>query len=109
MQNKGQVESRCYTLAYELESVEADRKKDPRVRKKPKNIVPAAAGYYYVRAGVTLHVTEHIWIPSDVPILKVKAFMLYDKKRHDVSEGVELFEQMYQYDDWTSLDRIFSV
>jgi hypothetical protein len=109
LQNKGQVESRCYTLAYELQSVEAASKKERRVLKRSGNIVPVPAGYYYVRAGVTLRVTDHLWVPSDVSILRVKAFILYDRQRHEVREDVELFEQMYGCDDWTSLDRTFGV
>jgi hypothetical protein len=51
LRNRGQVENRCYTLAYEVESIDKTRKRA--FTKRSGNIVSANAQYYYVRAGVT--------------------------------------------------------
>jgi hypothetical protein len=110
LENRGQVESRCYTLAYEVQSVDAATKHHaPVFLKNSGNIVPPPAEYYYVRAGVTLRISARLWVPSNVSILRVRAFILYDGQRHEVRESSDLFEQMYQFDDWTALDRVFMV
>jgi hypothetical protein len=59
---------------------------------------------------ITMSVPEllssHLWVPADVAAIRVKAFILYDKVRHDIKTNQELFSQMTQFDDWTSLDRL---
>jgi hypothetical protein len=104
LRNKGQVENQCYTLAYEVVSV--DKTRTRQLIKRSGNIVPSDAQYYYVRAGVTQHISSHLWIPAGVAAIRVKAFMLYDKERHDISVKEGLFSQMTRFDDWTSLDRV---
>jgi hypothetical protein len=75
--NKGQRENRCYTLAYELQSVERRSKDEPPTfLKRSGNIVTETAEYFYVRAGVTQYVSAHLWIPANVGLVRVKAFML---------------------------------
>jgi hypothetical protein len=106
LSNRGQVENRCYTLAYEVQSVDATRKGAPAFVKRSGNIVPAQAGYYYVQAGVTVRITSRLWIPPHTKALRVKAFMLFDRRRHEIREDTELFEQMYRYKDWGEVDRI---
>jgi hypothetical protein len=114
LQNKGQVESRCYTLAYEVQSVDAATKGNPpEFLKRSGNIVPPGEPdkeeYYYVRAGVTARVSAHFWVPSEISSLRVKAFTTYDKKRHEVQQDKDLFDQMFKITDWTAVDRVFQI
>jgi hypothetical protein len=91
LENKGQRENRCYTLAYELQSVERRTGQAPPVfLKRCGNIVDEAAEYYYVRAGVIQHVAAHLWIPAGVGLVRVKAFMLYENGRKQVREDRDL-------------------
>jgi hypothetical protein len=39
----------------------------------------------------------------------VKACALYDNQRHDLSTDESLFKQMYKFDDWIAVDRVFSL
>lgn len=111
LENKGQVTNRCYTLAYEIEAVEVGRanRADRVVLHRSGNIVPCKAEYYYVRAGVTQHITARKWVPATVSTVRVRAFILYDKCRQSIDNKRDLFEQMYEHRDWTARDRIFSL
>ena len=82
LENKGQVENRCYTLAYEVQEVSTSERKSATILKRSGNLVPTDAEYYYVRAAVAIRITARVWIPSEVSIIRVKAFTLHDRQRH---------------------------
>jgi len=111
LDNKGQRENHCYTLAYELQSVDPEHGSDvtPMFIMRSGNAVPAAAEYYYVRAGVIQRISARLWIPADIPLIRVRAFILYENRRNEIQKDRDLFKEMYRFTDWTALDRVFQV
>jgi len=98
-------------LPYEVQSVDAEHadKYKPVFRRVCRNIVPAEAEYFYVRAGVAQQITNHLWIPAGILLIRVRAFMLYEQRRIEVSEESDIFEEMFQFRDWTAVDRVFQL
>jgi hypothetical protein len=109
LENKGQREDHCYTLAYEVQSVDPEHQNSPAFTKRSGNIVPSQAEYYYVRAGVTQRISDRLWIPASISLIRVKAFMLYEHRRHEISVDRDLFKEMLKFSDWTVVDRVFQV
>jgi hypothetical protein len=117
LSNKGQVETRCRTFAYEVEAIQPpDPARLNEVQNLPRpplkrsgNIVPSEAEYYYVRAGVTTRISQRFWVPIDLTAIRVKGCMVYGRKRHRISPDQPLFCQVYKYPSWTAIDRTFSL
>ena len=48
-------------------------------------------------------------IPAGILLIRVRAFMLYEQRRIEVSEESDIFEEMFQFRDWTAVDRVFQL
>jgi hypothetical protein len=110
LDNKGEVEHHCGTLAFEV----VEMRPDGRAVCKPEegfvyrsgNIVDEKTVYYYVRPGVCHGIAKEISVPSRVKLTKVSAFFIYSEKRLDIKTDEPLLDQRFQVPDWTYLERI---
>jgi hypothetical protein len=111
LDNKGQVEHRCHTLAYEV--VELRQEKTVSEAEgfvfRSGNIVEKEAEYYYVRPGVCQRIVTTLNVPSHVKLAKVRAFFTYDPPRIEIDSQKPILPQRYGRDDWTSLVRVVDI
>ncbi len=113
LDNKGQVEHYCYTLAFEVVEIGPDGRSVPDSNSgfiyRSGNIVEREAVYYYVRPGVCQRIVKTVVVPAHVKLVKVRAFFTYYAKRLEISRKEPTLEQRLQREDWTSLVRVVSL
>jgi hypothetical protein len=110
LDNKGQVEHHCYTLAFEVVEMRPDGTSVSDPSKgfvyRSGNIVEADAGYYYVRPGVCQRIVKTLSIPTRVKLAKVRAFFTYSANRLEIDTAKPTLPQRLKLPDWTSLVRV---
>jgi hypothetical protein len=108
LDNKGQVEHHCYTLAYEVVEMRADGSsvtdKSEGFVFRSGNIVAEKAGY--VRPGVCQRIVTTVHVPANVKLAKVRAFFTYSHKRLEFDPDKPIMPQWLDEDDWTALVRV---
>ena len=110
LENKGDVEHHCYTLAFEVVEMLPD---GTSVSDKSKgfvyrsgNIVERDAVYYYVRPGVCQRIVKTLTVPARVKLAKLRAFFTYSANRLPIDPEQPTLPQRLALPDWTSLVRV---
>lgn len=110
MDNKGQVENRFYTLAFEVMEMQGNGRSVHNPREgfifRSGNIVNEEAEYYYVRPGVCQRITHLVCIPNNVDLVKVRAVFTFENKRRNIDPDKPLSKQYLSLSDWVSLMRV---
>jgi hypothetical protein len=110
LDNKGQVEHQCYTLAFEVVELRPNGTSvsDPSEGfvYRSGNIVERTAGYYYVRPGVCQRIVKTLSVPTRVKLAKVRAFFAYSANRLEIDLAKPTLPQRLALPDWTSLVRV---
>jgi hypothetical protein len=113
LENKGQVEHKCYNLAFEVVKLQHNGRAISNPEKgfiyRSGNIVEAAAEYYYVRPGVKQRIVHTVFTPQGVRFVKVRAFFTYSKKRMDIDRKKPTMPQRLNLPGWTSLIRVIEL
>ncbi len=107
LDNKGQVEHHCGTVAFEAVEIRSDGTPiyDPKhgFVYQCGNIVEAEAEYYYVRPGVCHGIAKVISVPTRVKLLRVSAFFIYSTDRLKIETGPHMMAERFPLRDWTYL------
>jgi hypothetical protein len=110
LDNKGQVEHRCYTLAFEVVELDPDGRAISDSSEgfvfRSGNIVDQKAAYYYVRPGVCQRIVHVVSVPAHLKLAKVRAFFTYARQRIDIDPTKPTLSQRDGLPDWTSLVRV---
>jgi hypothetical protein len=110
LDNKGQVEHQCYTLAFEVVEMRPDGTSisDPSEGfvYRSGNIVERDAVYYYVRPGVCQRIVKTLSVPTRVKLAKVRAFFTYSANRLEIDPAKPTLPQRLAVPDWISLVRV---
>jgi hypothetical protein len=110
LDNKGQVEHHCYTLAFEVVELRPDGTSVSDSSEgfvyRSGNIIERAAVYYYVRPGVRQRIVKTLSVPTRVKLAKVRAFFTYSANRLEIDRAQPTLPQRLALPDWTSLERV---
>lgn len=110
LENKGYVEHRLYTLAFEVVEMLPDGTSVSDPSKgfvyRSGNVVEPEAIYYYVRPGVRQRFVKALSVPTQVKLAKVRAFFTYSANRLEIDPAKPTLPQRLVLPDWTALVRV---
>jgi hypothetical protein len=110
LENKGYLEHRLYTLAFEVVEMLPDGTSvsNPNMGfvYRSGNVVELEAVYYYVRPGVRQRFVKALRVPARVKLAKVRAFFTYSANRLKIDLTKPTLPQRLVLPDWTALVRV---